>query len=144
MNEPWFDGNQWARLLGTLLGVFGGLLGSLAGTLAPRGKAKTLVLGAFGLTIAICTLFLIAGVVAIATGQPYGVGFGLLLPGLIGPAVLGSLLPVVILPYREAEQRKMEAHDLTSRTRWHKSPRACPARRFPGRTARGTNDLLTW
>jgi len=111
MATPWFDPNLYAFIPGTLLGVVGGTLGALAGTLAPRGKARGLVQGAFGAVIAASALMLALAVVALATGQPYGIWYGLGLPGLIGIVVFGALLPVVRARYREAETRRMGVAD---------------------------------
>ena len=112
MNEPWFDANLYAWIPGTSVGIIGGILGSLAGTLAPRGRAKSLVLGFHLFMIALSLILLIAGVVAFLQGQPYGVWYGLGLPGAIGLIVLGALFPVVSKRYREAETRRLTAHDL--------------------------------
>jgi hypothetical protein len=112
MSAAWFDANAYAWIGGTSLGVAAGLSGALGGCLAPRGKCKGLVLTVhFGL-IAISLGLLVAGVVALADKQPYGVWYGLLLPGVIGSAVLGSLTPVLLLRYRQAELRKSLAADL--------------------------------
>lgn len=112
MSEPWFNPNYFAWIPGTLLGVLGGTWGGLAGMMAPRGKAKGLVLGlGFGL-LAASALLLVVAVVAWAQGQPYGVWYGLGLPGIIGPVVLGANLPNIVRVYRMAEGRKMEARDL--------------------------------
>ena len=35
-----------------------------------------------------------------------------MLPGFIGLVVLGSLTPLALMGYREAENRKMQAQDL--------------------------------
>lgn len=112
MTEPWFDPNRYAWVFGTALGVAGGILGSLAGTLAPRGKAKPLVMGLFVTALLACAAMLVAGVVALFQQQPYGVWYGLGLPGLLGLFVLGALFPVVQQRYREAEQRRLSARDL--------------------------------
>ena len=112
MTEPWFDPNRYAWIFGAALGIVGGTLGSLAGTLAPRGKAKPLVMGLFVATIVACALMLVAGVVAFLQGQPYGVWYGLGLPGGIGLLTLGGLLPVLKARYREAEERRLSATDL--------------------------------
>jgi len=112
MNEPWFDPNLYAWIPGTLLGTLGGLWGALVGTLAPRGKAKSLVLGSLGLMLAACAVMLTLGVLALLKHQPYGVWYGLMLPGVIGLVVLGSLTPVALTRYREADTRKMQARDL--------------------------------
>src|SRR5262249_35423983 len=111
MNEPWFDPNRWAWLPGTLLGCLGGLWGALAGTLAPQGKARHLVLG-FGLLLwGLSVVLLVTGLVALCTGQPYGVWYGLGLGGLIGAVALGPALPLVRKRYREAEERRIQAED---------------------------------
>lgn len=112
MNEPWFDPNRYAWLPGTLLGVLGGSWGALVGTLAPRGKAKGLVLGSLALLLTASLACLIAGIVALASRQPYGVWYGLLLAGVIGVFVLGPLSPLAFAAYRQAETRKLEARDL--------------------------------
>jgi hypothetical protein len=112
MNEPWFDANSYAWIPGTLLGVLCGLWGSLVGILAPRGKAKSLVLGSLGLMLAASAICLSLGVLALLKHQPYGVWYGLMLPGVVGLVVLGSLTPVAFARYREAENRKLQARDL--------------------------------
>ncbi|MBI4189940.1 MAG: hypothetical protein HY525_05315 [Betaproteobacteria bacterium] len=112
MAEPWFDPNLYAWIPGTLLGVAGGLMGGLAGTLVPRGKAKTLVLGMFWSYIVGSALLLAVAVVAYVQGQPYGIWYGLGLPGVIGVLVVGGLLPVIERGYRDAEIRRIGAHDL--------------------------------
>jgi hypothetical protein len=112
MTEPWFDPNVYAWIPGTLLGVAGGLDGALVGMCAPRGRFKTLVLGLHFAIIASCAALLVLGIVAKVSGQPYGVWYGLGLPGLIGVVVCGSLTPVIRKRYLEAELRKSMADDL--------------------------------
>jgi hypothetical protein len=70
------------------------------------------VVGAQVTVIAACVLLLVAGVIAWLSGQPYGVWYGLLLPGVIGTVIFGGLLPVTLARYREAELRKSQARDL--------------------------------
>jgi hypothetical protein len=112
MNEPWFDAIHYAWIPGTLLGVLAGLWGSLLGMLGPRGKAKSLVLGGLGLLLTAAAICLIAGVLALLNHQPYGVWYGLLLPGVIGLFVMGPLTPVALTAYRQAELRSIQARDL--------------------------------
>ena len=112
MSEPWFDANQWGWLPGTALGVLGGLWGALAGTLAPHGRGKALVWGTYWVLLAAGGLLLAAGVVAVAGGQPYGVWYGLLLPGVLVLAVVAPLGVVARNRFRMAEERRMRAQDL--------------------------------
>jgi hypothetical protein len=112
MNEPWFDANLYAWIPGTVLGVLGGLWGSLAGVLAPRGQAKLLVSGLWCLLMTASALLLLAGLIGWVQGQPYGVWYGLGLPGLIGGMVLGPMWFVMRMRYREAETQRLAAKDL--------------------------------
>ncbi len=112
MNDPWFNSNWVGGILGSTLGVLGGTWGALGGILAPRGRGRALVLGLGWLLVAASLVLLVAGVVAIFAGQPYGVWYSLLLCGVIGTAVVGGNLVPVYRVYRSAEQRAMEAQDL--------------------------------
>jgi hypothetical protein len=112
MSEPWFDPNLYAWIPGTALGVLGGFWGSMVGVLAPRGKGKAIVLGSLAILLGASVVMLGLGILAILENQPYGVWYGFLLAGVIGVIVLGSLAPVTLVRYREAEMRKMEARDL--------------------------------
>jgi uncharacterized membrane-anchored protein len=53
---------------------------------------------------------LIAGLVAVFAHQPYHVFYPLLLIGAILTFVMGGLLPMVLIRYRQAEARKMDAN----------------------------------
>jgi hypothetical protein len=70
------------------------------------------VIGSLGLLLVCEAVLLVLGLTALLSGQPYGVWYGLLLPGAIGLVVLGSLAPVAMNAYRQAENRKMQARDL--------------------------------
>lgn len=113
MIEPWFDPNAYAWIPGTALGVLAGTWGSVVGILAPRGKAKSMSLGLGWLLLAASGIMLAAGLSALYCKQPYGVWYGLLLPGILGPVVLGTNLPTVYRRYHESEKRRMEAEDLS-------------------------------
>jgi hypothetical protein len=103
MNEPWFDPQAYAWIPGTVFGTLGGVMGAVAGNLAPKGRAKSFVLGAWWAFIAVGVLFLVIGVVALFSGQPYGIWYGFGLPGCLGTILFSVLLPVIKARYREAE-----------------------------------------
>jgi hypothetical protein len=111
MSEPWFD-PTYAWLPGTLLGVLAGTVGGLAGWLAPKGKARGPIMGAFWLLLGASAVMLVAGTIGYVGGQPYGVWYGLGLAGLIGVLALGFNAPRLLKLYREAEERRIVAHDL--------------------------------
>jgi len=112
--QPWF-GEQYYLYMwipGTVLGVVAGITGGLAGALAPRGKARALVTGLFVALIGISAGLLLAGLVALLQGQPYGVWYGFGLPGVIGLVVLGINFPVIRKVYANAELRRLESRDV--------------------------------
>jgi hypothetical protein len=102
---------RYAWMPGTILGCTIGIWGALVGVLGPQGLCKGLVMAVHGVLLAISVVLLVAGVIALATGQPYGVWYGLGLGGLIGVIVLGANIPTVRRVYAMAEQRKMAARD---------------------------------
>ena len=112
MSDPWSNPNLYAWIPGAAFGVVGGLWGSLAGTLAPRGRGRRLVLGV-GWALLIASAGLLASAVtALACGQPYGVWYGLGLPGVLGLSLIPPNLFVIRRHYRQAEERGMTARDL--------------------------------
>jgi len=116
--DPWFD-SQTAGMIGATIGVvlgagFGGLGGGLGGPLAAVGKAKGLVLGVFGLGLAIGVGLILTGLVALVLGQPWHVWFVFLMPGVVMSVVMGGLLPMIRAQYARAEQRKMDAAAIRS------------------------------
>jgi len=113
MSDPWFDPNMYAWIPGTVYGVSAGLLGALSGTFASQGKGRRWVLGVWWLFSGIGAVFLVAGISVFLLGQPYGIWYGLGLPGLLGLILFPSLMPVIVQRYRVAEERRIQAADLT-------------------------------
>ena len=111
-SNVWFNAAAYAWIPGTAVGLLGGLEGTLAGVLAPRGKGKILVLALHFGAMLLCAGLLLAGIVARVSGQPYGIWYGLGFPGLLGLVIFGSLTPVIVIRYRQAELRKSLAKDL--------------------------------
>lgn len=112
--SPWwsaFDGALFGAIGGSIIGVAGGILGAAAGVLAPRGKGRRIVLGTYFALMATGTILLIAGVYAVASGQPYHVWYPLVLIGGILALVLSLTLPAVRHRYRQAEVRRMDAEE---------------------------------
>jgi len=108
MNTPWFDPNL-AWIPGTSLGIIGGLFGAAIGFLMPLSRLKKRLIGmrymklAYILILGWSATMLLAGIVALILGQPYGIWYGLGLAGLIGVFVFGSLFPVILLLSKQIE-----------------------------------------
>lgn len=111
MIEPWFDPNHYAWIPGTAYGCMAGLMGGLVGWLVPRGRARRFILRAWFALWAAAVLLLGVGAIAFLNGQPWGVWFGLLLPGAIGTLVVGANSLVIIGTYRAVEERRLAAKD---------------------------------
>ena len=94
---------------GAIIGCLGGLIGLLAG----KGKARNFVLATIKIFIVLGILSLMAGVVAIVSGQPYAVWYPLLLLGFILTLVFSLNLPSIQRRYDELEIRRMTSIDAT-------------------------------
>jgi hypothetical protein len=112
MMEPWFDAVRYAWIPGTAYGVVAGLMGGLVCWFVPRGQARNFILGAWFAVWALAVGLLIVGIVALLIGQPWGIWYGLLLPGAIGTLVVGVNSLVILKRYREIEERRLAAKDL--------------------------------
>ncbi len=110
--EPWFENfGLVGGSIGGGIGVLGAVYGTVVGVLAPRGKGRPFVFAMHWAALALGGVFLIAGVTAVITGQPYGVWYSLLLPGLLLVVLMGTMTPVIRLRYRQAEHRRLEAEE---------------------------------
>jgi multidrug transporter EmrE-like cation transporter len=112
MSDPWFNENLYSWIPGTALGILAGLWGCLAGMLVPYGRARSLILGGMWVILFASAVLLSLGLIALLSGQPYDVWYGLGLAGAIGLVVIGVNTPNVYRLYRTAEERKLAAHDL--------------------------------
>ncbi len=111
-SNPWFTNYGLAgAILGGGAGVLGGVYGSLLGVCAPRGRARGLVLGLNWAAMLLGAVLLTAGLVALGMGQPYGVWYPMTLSGAILTIVMGCLLPVARLVYRQADLRRLQAEE---------------------------------
>jgi len=112
MIEPWFNPNQYAWIPGTAYGLAAGLAAGLVVWLVPRGRARNFIVRVWFMLSAVAVALLIVGFVALAQGQPWGVWYGLLLPGAIGTLVVGANSVAIQKRYREVEERRLAAKDL--------------------------------
>ena len=97
---------------GSAIGVVCGTLGALSGILAHKGIGKRFMITAFGGLAIIGSISLVVGIVGFCIGQPYHVSYPLVLGGFILTMVMGCLVPVIRMRYRQSEARKMEAQSL--------------------------------
>lgn len=111
MNEPWFDAATYAWIPGTVYGSTLGVWGGISGWLAGTGKARGLCLSIWTAFLIVAVGLLLLGGIAWSAGQPYGIWYGLGLPGLIGLILCPILIPQVRARYGEAEERRMQAAD---------------------------------
>jgi len=116
MTQPptdlWFDPNHYAWIPGSAYGVAAALMACLVAWFAPRGRARTFITRAWFVLLAVALALLVAGLIALAEGQPWGVWYAFLLPGAIGTLVVGANSYVIAKTYREVEQRHLAAKDL--------------------------------
>ena len=114
--EPWFDpqrfGSLYGGIGGAVVGVLGGLFGSLGSRAAQSGRHRALVIGGMTAVALACTVSLLAGIVALILGQPYGIWYPFGIIGLIGTVVFFGLLPVMRKRYADAESRRLDAASL--------------------------------
>lgn len=107
-------GNRTANLMGAILGPLLGLMGALVGTLSGLGRGKTVCITICWFTLIFGVVSLVGGVVALVMAQPYAVYFPLLLLGVIGTVVMGSVLPTIRKRFSDIELRKMDSMDVSA------------------------------
>jgi hypothetical protein len=109
----WWD-DRTAGLIGGTGGVILGLLGALMGGLGSCGKARRFVITLAILLTASGVAALLAGAIALATGQPLPVYSPLLVGGGVLTVVCGVSVPVLQRRYAEFELRRMTAMDVAA------------------------------
>jgi hypothetical protein len=112
MIQPWFDPNRYAWIPGTAYALTAAFIAGLVVWLAPRGRARNFILRVWFVLWAAAVALLLAGVAALADGQPWGVWYSLILPGAIGTLVVGATSVAVRKTYRQIEERRLAAKDL--------------------------------
>lgn len=113
---PWMTpetANLVGSVMGAVFGVLGGGIGGpLVGYLAPRGRARSAVLGTMIGVAVIGVGLLVTALVAWQQGQPRYVIYPFALCGLVMTFVVTPLIPVIRMRYRQAEARRLEAEEL--------------------------------
>lgn len=113
--STWFtpqEANHIAGVMGGLIGAIGGGVGGpMMGVLAPKGRLKWLVVGFQSFWILLGLGLLVTAGVAALQEQPGYVIHPFLLVGFVTTAIMGGLLPVTLLRYREAEKRRLDAEE---------------------------------
>jgi hypothetical protein len=105
----WSD--RAAGLVGAIGGSLIGIFGALMGWLVSKRRARNFTLSAMAVATALGAALLVAGLVALATSQPYSTWFPLLLAGAILVPVFGLNRRTAQRAYAEAELRRMQALD---------------------------------
>jgi hypothetical protein len=104
---------QMSGLIGGTAGALLGCLGGLLGLLAAVGKARGFVLTMTKMLIALGMLMAIAGILAVASSQPYAVWYPLVLTGGILTFVFSVNLYPIKKRYDDLEIRRMASMDAT-------------------------------
>lgn len=109
-------GAWWSPRSGGLAGGIGGsvvgVLGGLIGTLCSLGRARRFVEGTLLAILVVGVVSAAAGLVAVATHQPYEVYYPLLLSGILDVTIVLSTRGTVRKRYEALELRRMQACDL--------------------------------
>lgn len=106
----------WSGWIGGGAGAFFGCFGGLLGMLSQKGRARGFVVTSSYVLIAIGTVCLIAGIIALALSQPYHVFYPLLLLGVILTTVMLGTRKQMHASYQAAEERRMAAMDTLGHT----------------------------
>jgi len=116
LKKPGGAGSVWwsdqaTGWIGTIEGCVLGGLGGLLAWLASKGRCRGFVVTSSYVLIGFGILFTLTGLLALASHQPYGVWFPLLLPGVILVAVIPPRLKQFRKGYEDLEMRRMASMD---------------------------------
>ncbi|HEX4146561.1 MAG TPA: hypothetical protein VHY91_23875 [Pirellulales bacterium] len=111
LTGEWWN-NRQARLIAVGLTVFFLILGALFCVSIVWGKSRRLTLSLCGIGLATGGVSLLAGLAALAAGQPWYVCCPLLGVGFIGLTVFGFNLPTIARRSQADEFRRMTAADV--------------------------------
>jgi hypothetical protein len=106
----WLTASQsglFGGILGSLLGISGGLIGLSAAW----SRLRPLTIPLCVIDLVISGVAFLVGVVAVCLGQPWHVYYPLLLVGVIGVTVIGSVLWQQVHRFRDDELRRITAVD---------------------------------
>lgn len=106
----WGDGQ--GGLFGGIAGSLLGLMGATIGTLAGLGRGRRVVAALLIVMIAVGSISLLLGIVALMLQQPYAVYYPLLLLGVLSTVLGVAMIPVMKQRYHAAEFRRMQALDV--------------------------------
>ncbi len=114
--DPLQAAGQWmternVNLLGAIGGTLLGLWGALVGVLSSRGKARHFVLGSAKVLLVIGVVSLGIGVVGLATSQPDGVIYPLILIGILLVGLMAVLRRTLSMHYERLELKRMQSMD---------------------------------
>lgn len=112
MIDPWFDPIQYSYLPGTIFGTTIGLWGALMGCLCGYRTLFAWLIISGCLLLAASIILLILGIIALKTGQPYGIWYAFLLPGIQGSFMLPFFLWLLRSRRLHIELNAMMAEDL--------------------------------
>ncbi len=110
--EPWYDPNLYGWIPGTVFGCLGGGLGAATGRLASRGKARGVIMALWTVWLGVAGVLFVLAAWALWVGQPYGVWYGLGLPGVLGFAIGVPICLSMRRAYTAWEMKRMDAEDL--------------------------------
>ena len=105
-------GPTQAGLVGGIAGSPLGLIGATIGTLAGLGRGRRVVSALLIAMIAVGSVSLLLGIVALMLRQPYAVCYPLFLLGILSTVLGGAMFPVMKQRYHAAEFRRMQALDV--------------------------------